>query len=56
MNLILYCDLDPMCWILHLVQTCLLIMFYFSVKFAEIRFSCIQIVWARLFKINDIVS
>ena len=42
MTSILYCDLDPKCWILYLERAYLLIMFYFSVKFAEIPFSCLQ--------------
>ena len=40
-DLISYCALDPRCWSLHLEWTNLLIMFYLSVKFAEIHFSYI---------------
>ena len=43
MTLIPYYDLDPRCLSLHLERTYLLIMFYLSVKFAEIRFSCLQV-------------
>ena len=38
-----YCGTDPRCWSLHLEQIYLLIMFYLSVKFAEIYFSCLQV-------------
>ena len=43
MTLISYCDLDPRCWSPHLERTYCLIMFYLSVKFAKIRFSCLQV-------------
>ena len=43
MTLVSYCDLDPRCWSLHLEWTYLLIMFYLSVKFAEIHFSYLQV-------------
>ena len=43
MTLISYCHLDPRCWSLHLEWNNLLIMFYLSVKFAEIGFSYSQV-------------
>ena len=42
MTLTPYCDLDPRGWNPHLERAYLLIMFYLSVKLAEIHFSCFQ--------------
>ena len=48
MTLISYCDLDPMCWSLHLERTYLLIMFYLSVKFAEFAPAVYKFVYKKV--------